>query len=118
MELALPIIIATLGLVAGSVVVQQVLRWIALLSVAISKQGGDFLGPPRRRLLWLVPLVVFLHPGLYLIGALVVITGCCLLNRLSGEWSWFLGGLYIYPIMSGLAAASMYRRFRRKSRKV
>jgi hypothetical protein len=113
-EQTLPILIAALGFFAGSVVAQQVLRWIALLSVAISKHGGDFLGPPRRRLLWLLPLVVFLHPGLYLISALVVITGCGLLNRLSGEWGWFLVGLYIYTIIS---AASTYRRFRRKSRR-
>lgn len=53
MELALPIIMATLGLFAGSVVVQP---------------------------------------------------GCCLLNRPSGEWTWFLVGLYIYAIVSGLKA--------------
>jgi hypothetical protein len=51
---------------------------------------GDFLGQPRLRLLWMVPLVAFLHPGLYIIGALVVITACRLLNRLSGGWGWFL----------------------------
>ena len=116
MEMALPIV-AILGLFAGSIVLQQVLRWIALLWVTTAKQEGDFLGPPRRRLLWVAPFVVFLHPGPYIIGALVVITGFGLLNRLSAVWVWFLLGLYIYVIVSGLSIASRYYRIRRRSRK-
>jgi hypothetical protein len=110
------LIIAISGFFVGSAAVQQILRWIALLSVVTSRQEGDFLGPPRRRLLWVVPFVVFLHPGLYIIGALIAVTGCYLLNRLSGEWGWFLVGVYINPIVTGLTIASRYRRFRRKSR--
>ena len=114
--MALPIV-AILGLLAGSVVLQQVLRWIALLWVTTAKQEGDFLGPPRRRLLWVAPFVAFLHPGPYIIGALVVITSFGLLHRLSAVWVWFLLGLYIYVIVSGLSIASRYYRIRRKSRK-
>jgi hypothetical protein len=106
-----------LGFFTGSLVVQQILRWIALLLVATAKQGGDFLGPPRRRLLWVVPFVVFFHPGLFIISALIVSTGFCLLNRPGGELGWFLLGLYIYVIVSGLLIASKYRRFRRKSQR-
>ena len=97
--------------------VQQFLRWIALLSVAVSKQGGDFLGPPRRRLLWAVPCVLFVHPGMYAIGALLVITAFWLFNRLSSEWGWFLVGSYCYITMSGLSIVSRYRRLRRKLRR-
>jgi hypothetical protein len=116
METALPLI-AILGFFAGSLVVQQIFRWIALVSVATAKQGGDFLGPPRRRLLWVTPFVVFFHPGLYLISALVICTGFCLLNRSGGELGWFLVGLYVYIIVSGLSIASRYRRMRRRSQR-
>ena len=116
METGLPLI-AILGFVAGSFVAQQVLRWIALLSVVTAKQGGDFLGPPRRRLLWAVPFVVILHPALYIISALLVITILGLFHRLAGGWSWFLVGLYIYVIVTGLSIVSRYRRIRRRSRK-
>jgi hypothetical protein len=116
MDTALPIL-AILGFFTGSLVVRQILRWIALLSVATAKQGGDFLGPPRRRLLWVIPFVVFFHPGLYLIGALIVGTGFSLLNGSGGGWGWFLLGLYIHVIMSGLLIASKYRRIRRTSQR-
>jgi len=115
MEPVLPII-AISGFFVGSVAVQQLLRWTALLSVATSRQEGDFLGPPRRRLLWVVPFVVLLHPGLYIIAALVTITNCYLRHQLSSEWGWFLVGVYINIIVTGLRIASRYRRFRRKSR--
>ena len=115
METALPLI-AICGFFTGGLAFQQVLRWIALLWAVTAKQGGDFLGPPRRRLLWVVPFVVLFHPGLYIIGALVVVTGFCALNRLGGGWVWFLMGLYIYFIVSGLSIASRYRRLRRRSR--
>ncbi len=105
MEIALPII-AVCGFFTGGLLVQQVLRWIALLSVVIANQQGEFLGPPRRRLLWVVPFAFFLHPGLYSVGALMIITVLCLLNRLSGAWGWFLAGLYTYVAVTGLSIAS------------
>jgi hypothetical protein len=116
MDTALPIM-AILGFFTGPLLVRQILRWIALLVATTAKQGGDFLGPPRRRLLWVVPFVVVFHPGLYLISALIVGTGFCLLKGSGGGWGWFLVGLYIYLIVSGVSIASKYRRFRRKSRK-
>jgi hypothetical protein len=113
MEPALPII-TILGFFTGSLAIQQFLRWVALFSVATAKQGGDFLGPPRRRLLWVVPFVVVFHPGLSMIGALIVSTRFFLLTRPGGELGWFLVGLYIYVIVFGLLIASNYRRIRRK----
>lgn len=107
------VLIAVCGFVAGQLIVKQVLQWIALLSAATTKQGGDYLGPPRRRLLWVAPFVVILHPGLYIISALVIITAFYVLSRLHGEWGWFLLGLYIYVILVGLSIASRYRRVRR-----
>jgi hypothetical protein len=68
-------------------------------------------------LLWVVPFVVFFHPGLYLISALIVGTGFCLLKGTGGGWGWFLVALYIYLIAAGLSIASKYRRFRRTSRR-
>lgn len=116
MDTGLPIM-AILGFLTGPLVVQQIFRWIALLWVVIAKQGGYFLGPPRRRLLWVVPFVVFFHPGSYMISALIVSTSFCLLNWPGGEWGWFLSGLYIYVLVSGLLIASKYRRIRQKSRR-
>jgi hypothetical protein len=114
METALPLI-AVLGFFAGTLVVPQILRWIALLLAVTGKQGGDFLGPSRRRLLWVAPFVVFFHPTLYMIGALVTCTGFCLFNRGGGELGWFLVGLYVHIIVSGLSVASRYRQIRRRS---
>lgn len=108
------LITAISGFFAGSIIVRQFLRWIALLSVVTSKQGGDFLGPPRRRLLWAAPFVVFVHPGMYAISALLAITAFWLLNRLSSEWGWFLVGSYTYITVTGMSVVSRYRRLRRK----
>ena len=108
---------AIAGFFSATFVVTQCWRWSALLWVAFSRHGGDFLGPPKRRLLWISPFVVLLHPGLYLITALVVVTGLYLQNRVTSGWGWFLAGFYVYVAFSMLSVTSRYRRMRRNLRK-
>ena len=57
------------GLFAGMLLWVQFTRWVALLYVSGSKEGGDFLGPPKRRLLWATPFLALLHPAPWLVGA-------------------------------------------------
>jgi len=60
------------GFFAGMLLWTQFTRWVALLYVSGSKEGGDFLGPPKRRLLWAVPFLAVLHPAPWLIGLTVI----------------------------------------------
>jgi hypothetical protein len=55
------------GFIPGMFVVPFLLRWAALLHITIGLHGGDFLGPPRRRLPWATPLIVLVHPAPYLL---------------------------------------------------
>jgi hypothetical protein len=103
-------VITVVGFFSGSLVVTQWLRYFALLVVTFSRYGGDFLGPARRRLLWTAPIVALLHPGVYLLVALVVVTGRYLENRIAGGWGWFLAGFYAYIVFAALSIASRYRR--------
>lgn len=104
--------LAIAGFFRARVVVAQWLRCAALFLVAFSRHGGDFLGPPRRRLLWISPFVVLFHPGGYLLIALLVVTGLYLQNLVASGWGWFLAGFYVYMVFVGLSVASRYRRIR------
>jgi hypothetical protein len=46
-----------LGFFAATLLVSVISHWAALLVTVLGKHGGDFLGPPKRRLLWAAPLV-------------------------------------------------------------
>jgi hypothetical protein len=48
------------GLFAGMLLWVQFMRWLMLLYVSGSKHGGDFLGPPKRRLLWAISALTML----------------------------------------------------------
>ena len=107
---------AIAGFFSAMFVVTQWLRYAALFLVAFSRHGGDFLGPPRRRLLWISPFVVLFHPGVYLLIALLVVTGLYLQNRVASGWGWFLAGFYVYIVFLVLSLASRYRRIRRQTK--
>jgi len=107
---------AIVGFFSASVIVPQWLRCAALFSVAFSRHGGDFLGPPRRRLVWISPFVALFHPGVYLLIALLVVTGLYLQDRLASGWGWFLAGFYVYFVFVGLSVASRYRRIRQHTK--
>lgn len=108
--------IAIAGFFSAALVVTQGLRCVALLGLAFSPHGGDFLGPPRRRLLWIAPFVVLFHPGAYLLSALVVLTFLYLQNRLASGWGWFFAGVCVYFVLVALSIASRYRRIRRRTK--
>jgi hypothetical protein len=107
---------AIAGFFSATFVVTQCWRCAALLWVAFSRHGGDFLGPPRRRLLWISPFVVLFHPGVYLLTALLVVTGLYLQNRVASGWGWFLAGFYVYIAFAVLSLASRYRRIRQHTK--
>jgi len=108
--------IAIAGFLSAALVVTQWLRCAALLWVAFSRHEGDFLGPPRRRLLWISPFVLLIHPGLYLLTALAIVTGLYLQSRVASGWGWFLAGFYVYIVFAVLSFASRYRRIRRHAK--
>jgi len=87
---------AALGFILGMVVVPLLLRWAALLHTTLGLHGGDFLGPPKRRLLWATPLVLLVHPAPYFLVGTIVIAVLAARGRISGGWMWLLIGFCAY----------------------
>ena len=110
--------LAALGYIAGMVVVPSLLRWAALLHTTLGRQGGDFLGPPKRRLLWAVPLVLLVHPAPYLLAGTVIIVVLAVRGRISREWVWPLVGLCTYALFMGMIVARTVRTRKRTARNV
>ena|ERR1700683_441094 len=61
------ITLALVGFLFGILIVPQLFRWIFLVHTKVALQEGDFLGPPKRRLLWATPFVLLMHPAPYLL---------------------------------------------------
>jgi hypothetical protein len=97
------------GFVVGSLVIAQITRWAALVCVSAGRHGGDFLGAPKRRLLWVLPFALLLHPALYLVGSVIFLMVAILRGKVGIIWFWFLGGLYVYIVVSGLVLLRAYR---------
>ena len=93
----------------------QVVRWGTLLWVTTISHGGDFLGSPRRRLVWAFPFILLLHPTPYFVTFLVVFTIWALEGKVESIWLWLLGGLYAHVVFSGLTMLRV-RRLQRKGR--
>ena len=105
------------GLFLGMAITPIALRWALLVHTSLTKQGGDFLGAPRRRLLWATPLVVLLHPAPYLLIGLLVTSFLAVTGRLSTGWLWLLGGLFTYLVLFfGLVVVPRLLALRRKAR--
>jgi hypothetical protein len=77
-----------LGFVAGQVFWATVGRWLGLVLTSTAKHGGDFLGPPRRRLIAMLPFAAVLHPGLWLVLVVLYFTVRILTGRLGSFWTW------------------------------
>jgi hypothetical protein len=103
------------GFCAGGLLLIQILRWGTLLWVTTTVHAGDFLGPPRRRLIWAFPFVLLLHPVPYFVTFLVLITIWALQGKVESIWLWLLGGLYFYVTFVGLTLIRGYRRRRRRA---
>ena len=97
------------GFCAGGLLLIQTLRWVALLCLTTATHGGDFLGPPRRRLIWAFPLVLLLHPVPYFVMFLVLFTIWALQGKVESIWLWLLGGLYFYAAFAGLTLIRGFR---------
>jgi hypothetical protein len=102
------------GFVAGSFVTTQMMRWGTLLWVSTTTHGGDFLGPPKRRLLWVLPFAALLHPAPYVAASVVFLTVATLRGKIGLIWLWLLGGTYVYVAFSGLVLFRAYRLQRRR----
>jgi hypothetical protein len=87
------------GFFLAVVFVPQLIRWILLLHTTFGLQAGDFLGTPKRRLLWFAPFVLVFHPLPYIAAGIVVVSALAIAGRLAPAWSWFLGGFYAYFLL-------------------
>ena len=112
----LPLAFFLPGFLFGMILTPAAMRWVALVHTSLTKQGGDFLGPPRRRLLWVTPFVILFHPTPYLIAALLVVSALALAGRLSGGWLWMVGGFYAYAVLLALLVVPRMLKLRRKAR--
>jgi hypothetical protein len=86
------------GAFLGMIFVPQLIRWILLLHTTFRLQEGDFLGAPKRRLLWFAPFVLLFHPVPYITAGIAVVSVLAIAGRLASAWSWFLGGFYAYSL--------------------
>jgi hypothetical protein len=110
----LPIDILAGFLVAGVWVV-QLTRWGLLIGVAIGKHGGDFLGAPRRRLLWALPFIALLHPAPYLLAAAIGLAVYSLQGDASDAVRAFTGGFYLYVTLMSMLIFGVHRLQRRRA---
>jgi hypothetical protein len=100
------------GFFAGMILWVQFTRWMGLLYVSGSKDGGDFLGPPKRRLLWAIPFLAVLHPAPWLIGAAGIFAFRALRADAGGGGTWFFGGLSLALLFMILTTVSVLARWR------
>ena len=80
--LLLPIF-SIFGFFAGSLFATQTSRGVVLISTSATQQGGDFLGAPKRCLLWALPPLALLHPAPYIICAVAFATFRCFEGKLA-----------------------------------
>jgi hypothetical protein len=97
------------GVFAAALTVSRTLHWVWLIRTCVGKLGGDFLGAPKRRLIWATPFVSLLNPAPYLILGLLALSVLVIAGRLSAGWRWFMAGFYAYAVVGGLLALSVTR---------
>jgi hypothetical protein len=107
------LIAAGCGFVAGLLLWVQLARWMLLLYVSGSKDGGDFLGPPRKRLLWALPFMALLHPAPWLIGATGFFGMRTMVGNSATGAKWFFGGLFLAVLLMSLTALLLLVRWHR-----
>jgi hypothetical protein len=94
------------------IVVPLLLRWAALLHITLGLHGGDFLGPPKRRLLWATPLVLLMHPAPYFLVGTVAVAVLAVRGRISGGWVWLPVGFCTYAVFMGMLVLKARKRVR------
>jgi hypothetical protein len=108
------------GFFFGMLIVAQLFRWILLIRTTIVPCGGDFLGPPKRRLLWATPFALLMHPAPYILLGICWIAALAATGRLSYPWPLILGGFSAgaaFIVLSTALRLFMVRRARSKSPK-
>lgn len=103
------------GLFAATLTVSRVIHWVALIRISVGKLGGDFLGAPKRRLIWATPFLLLFHPTLYLVLGLLAASVLTIAGRLPAGWRWFMAGVYVYAVLGGLLVLNVMRK--RRSRR-
>ena len=112
----LPVALVLAGFLVGMILTPAVMRWAVLVHTSLAKQSGDYLGPPRRRLLWFAPFVIVFNPAPYLLAALGFVTFLAFAGRLSAGWPWLLGGFYAYAVLLGILVVPRMLKLRSKTR--
>ncbi|HJS88964.1 MAG TPA: hypothetical protein VJ738_03270 [Steroidobacteraceae bacterium] len=100
------------GFLAAAFTVSRILHWVSLTRVSIGKLGGDFLGAPKRRLIWATPFILLFHPGLYLLLGLLAIAVLAISGQLPAAWRWFVAGFCAYALLGGLLVLKALRKRR------
>ena len=101
------------GSLAAIILLPQMLRWFSLIYTAITPHEGDFLGPPKRRLLWAAPFLFLMHPAPFLITGLIAVSALTLFGRMPAPWTWLLLGFYSYTAFVSLLFTLKIKRIRR-----
>ena len=86
------LLVAIAGFFLGTLIFSQLTRWVGLVGYALSKQGGDFLGQPKRRLVWMAPILAVMHPGLAFFLVAVFLAANWLSASSSDLLTWLAGG--------------------------
>ena len=101
------------GFLCGLFLWMQFLRWFALIHVTVAKEGGDFLGPPKRRLVWATPLVAALHPAPWLISGIAFAGVLSFRDDTATRAHGFFVALGVGVLIQALGALLTLRRIRR-----
>lgn len=101
-----------LGFLVAIFFAPMMTRWAALLGAVLGKHGGDFLGAPKRRLVWAAPLAMVIHPAPFLVAAVLAGGAMAGLGLLGRSWEWFFAGLYSYLACAGVLVSRVLRRSR------
>jgi hypothetical protein len=107
--------LALLGIVAGMFLWAQMTRWVVLLYVSGSREGGDFLGPPKRRLIWAIPFLTLLHPTPWIIGAAIFFAIRAFRGSIGPGWAWFFGGVSIAILLMSSITVAMIAHWRKSA---
>ena len=105
------------GIFAGALAVSRILHWVSLVRTSVGKLGGDFLGAPKRRLIWVTPFVLLFHPALYLVLGLLAISVLAIAGRVPAGWCWFIAGFYAYAVVGGLLVLKVMRKRHSRSQR-
>ena len=105
--------LALVGFIFGVLFVPQLFRWIFLVYTTVAPQQGDFLGPPRRRLLWATPFALFMHPAPYFLLGILWLAVRAAMGRIPYPWPAILAGFCAGAVFNGLASVLRFARLRR-----